>query len=98
MLKNASLWPCTIRFGPQPLGSGVASVVLRGKLDNEIDVAVKRLTTLAGVKEKLLAEADAMLNIAPHADIACLCGLVLDPAAFEFCDGVHGGERMVRER
>jgi len=37
--------PCTVRLAEQPLGAGAASVVLRGQLDNRIDVAVKRLVT-----------------------------------------------------
>jgi hypothetical protein len=84
--------PCTVRLAEQPLGAGAASVVLRGQLDNRIDVAVKRLvtTTAAATAEAtLFAEADSMLKIAAHANVACLYGLVLAPPALvlEFCDG-----------
>jgi hypothetical protein len=81
--------PCTVRLAEQPLGSGAASVVLRGTLDNRIDVALKKLVTAATAEATLFAEADSMFKIAPHPNVACLFGLVLAPPALvlEFCDG-----------
>ena len=82
--------PCTVRLAEQPLGSSAASVVMRGQLDNRIDVAVKKLVTAAATAEAtLFAEADSMLKIAPHSNVACLYGLVPAPPALvlEFCDG-----------
>lgn len=80
---------CTIRFAEQSLGAGVTSVVMRGRLNDTIDVAVKRLKAQASDKDLLFAEADAMLKMAPHRNVACLYGLVVEPAALvlEFCDG-----------
>jgi serine/threonine protein kinase len=80
---------CTIALRERPLGVGVGGVVLRGRLNGSIDVAVKRLlATSDGSDDRRLAEAEAMLKVPPHSNVNRLYGLVLKPLALviEFCD------------
>jgi serine/threonine protein kinase len=96
---------CTIALRERPLGVGVGGVVLRGRLNGSIDVAVKRLLATSdgssSGNDPRLAEAEAMLKVPPHPNVNRLYGLVLKPLALviEFCDrgsldkllGIDGG-------
>jgi hypothetical protein len=57
---------CTIALRERPLGVGVGGVVLRGRLNGSIDVAVKRLLATSdgssSGNDPRLAEAEAMLR------------------------------------
>jgi hypothetical protein len=56
---------CTIVLRERPLGVGVGGVVMRGLLNDSIDVAVKRLisTSDSSGNDPRLAEAEAMLQV-----------------------------------
>jgi serine/threonine protein kinase len=81
---------CTIALRAQPLGVGAGGVVLRGRLDGAIDVAVKRLRQTAEPTNdsERLAEAEAMFKVPPHLNVNRLYGLVLKPLSMviELCD------------
>jgi serine/threonine protein kinase len=83
---------CAIELREKPLGLGSGGIVLRGVLNGQVDVAVKRLT--ATTEDSLaddagrVSEAEAMLRIRPHPNVNRLYGLVLKPMSLviEFCD------------
>lgn len=91
---------CAIVLQERPLGKGVGGVVLRGRLNDSVDIAVKRLlhpddkegdidVDDPAYKNRRLSEAEAMLKISPHPNVTRLYGLVLKPTSLvvELCDG-----------
>jgi hypothetical protein len=99
---------CTIALRAQPLGVGAGGVVLRGRLNDSINVAVKRLLSTSDDADRRLIEAEAMLKVPPHPNVNRLYGIVLKPLALviELCDrgsldkllgidSVPGGQAMV---
>jgi hypothetical protein len=85
---------CAIELREKPLGKGAGGIVLRGLLNGQVDVAVKRLTparaeaSVEGDDAGRVSEAEAMLKIRPHPNVNRLYGLVLKPMSLviEFCD------------